>query len=507
MLKQRNEIKAGIILSYISMSLNLLLGLLLIPYMLKKLGQEEYGLYTLIGSLVGYISLFDLGVSTTVLRYVSRYRADGNKKKMEIFIGTCFFIYAVTGFIILIVGLIFIKYLDVIFASSIDSLQIGKARVMFAILIGNLGISFVGHTYPAILKAYEKFILIKEIEISKNVIRTLSIFILLSLGFDSLKIVIVDASLNILVTTFQFLYVRFSLQIPTIPRIWDKGIVKEIYRFSSYVFLSDLINQVNTRVGSFVLGIVSTTVQIAIFGLGITLTNYYSLFTSAFSGMFMPKLTKLTVKDRPMYEIEDVLIRVSRFQAKILMLIIIGFIAVGKQFLFLWAGKGYEQSYNVLILMMIAYYLPYTQTTLNTFAQVLNKHKIRNSIYGVIAIINITLMFILAKRAGAIGAAISTCITMVIGYGVFIQGYYKFGMGVNMLRFLKETYLDTIPAAIVGLGVGIFINYFSNGTWIFLFLNTVVIMIVYVLLIWFFGSSFYEKEQVRIVLTKIRLKH
>lgn len=500
----KSEIRAGFILSYVSMSVSILLGLAVTPYILKMLGQNEYGLYSLIGSLVGYISLFDLGVGTTTLRYVSRYRVEGNKQKLESFVATCFVIYIVIGVIVLIIGAILYKYLDVIFASSLDASQIGKARTMFAILIGNLGVSFFGCVYPAIMKAYEKFTIFQKIVIAKNLVRTLVVVVLLSLGFDSLGIVIADASLNILITIIQFIYVRFALKVHTAPWKWEIGSVKEIFSFSSFVFLSVLINQVNLRMGTFILGIFSNTAQIANYALGMTLATYYTQLSGALSGIFMPRLTQMTANNRPMHEVEDVLIRVSRFQVKLLALIIIGFISVGEQFIILWAGEDYKQTYKVLILMMIAYYLPYTQTTLNTLAQVLNKHKTRNCIYGATAVANIILMCILAMQCGALGAAISTCISMLIGYGVFIQMYYKKGMGVNMLRYLKETYLDTFPAAVLGLGAGIIVNRFSDGYWLYILFNITTIIVVYVIAIWFFGSSPYEKEQVRKILNGLK---
>ncbi len=506
MSKQKNEIKTGIVLSYLSMGLISLLGLAFTPYMLRKLGQNEFGLYSLIGSLVSYITLFDLGVSSTTLRYVSLYRAEGNKKKLESFVATCFMIYIVIGVIVLIVGAICFIYLDVIFANSLNALQINKAKIMFAILIGNLAVSFVGNTYPAIMKAYERFIILKEIEIGKNLIRTLILIVLLSLGFDSLGIVIVDASLNILITIIQFFYVRFIIKVNTIPRKWETGTVKEIFNFSLFVFLSEVINLVNLRMGTFVLGIVSSTVQVAIFALGMTLTIYYNQFSSAISGMFMPRLTQIIAKGCPMHEVEDMLIRVSRFQAKLLALIVIGFVAVGEQFIIIWAGSEYKHTYIVVMLMMIAYYLPYTQTTLYTLAQVLNKHGARNCIYGVTAIANVILMCFLITRGGAIEAATSTIITMLIGYGIFIQTYYNRGMGVDMLRFLKETYLDTLPAALLGLGAGIIVNRFSNGTWLYLLINVTIIIIVYAIMIWLFGSNVYEKEQLRKISYKVKVK-
>ncbi len=501
--KERNEIKIGFFLSYASMGISVILGIMFTPYILKMLGQSEYGLYSLIGAFIGYISLFDLGVGATVLRFASRYRVEGNNKKLESFIATVFVIYAIIGVVVLVLGFIIYMNLDKIFSSSLDEFQVDKARLMFGILIVSLAVSFIGHLYPAVIKAYEKFVFVKGIEICKHLIRTLAVFVLLYVGYDSLAIVIVDALLNIMISIIQFIYVQFYLRLGTLPLRFKKDIVKDVYGFSLYVFLSTLINQVNFRVGVVILGIYSDTIEIAVLALGVSLITYYIQFSDAFAGMFMHKLTLLTNKDFGIGGAEDLIIKVSRFQVKLLSLIIVGFMTVGKQFIVLWVGYEYQKTYYVVILIMLAYFLPYTQTTLNTLSQVMNKHKLRNCLYGATALANIIVMINLVEYSGAIGVAISTCVTMVIGYGVFIQLYYQRGMGVNMIRFLREVYLDTIPAVLIATLIGLLLNNVLFGSWVYIFIDILLITIVYFIGIWVFGANRYERGQIKGMILKL----
>mgnify|MGYP003613230898 CR=1 FL=1 len=78
-----NQVKTGIILSYVIIGLSNLTGLLLTPYMLRSLGKSEYGLYSLIGAFVGYLSVLDFGLGNAIVRYVAKYRAEGDKKGEE----------------------------------------------------------------------------------------------------------------------------------------------------------------------------------------------------------------------------------------------------------------------------------------------------------------------------------------------------------------------------------------------------------------------------------------
>ena len=71
-----SQIKKGALLNYTTIIVTNVVGLILTPYIISKLGNDEFGLYTLIGSLVGYISILDFGLANTIVRFVAKYRAE-----------------------------------------------------------------------------------------------------------------------------------------------------------------------------------------------------------------------------------------------------------------------------------------------------------------------------------------------------------------------------------------------------------------------------------------------
>ena len=83
-----NEVRAGVILSFLTLALTNIVALVLTPYMLRSFGQSEYGLYVLIGTLVSHLSLLDLGLGTAVVRYVAHYRAMKDRRAEENFLAT-----------------------------------------------------------------------------------------------------------------------------------------------------------------------------------------------------------------------------------------------------------------------------------------------------------------------------------------------------------------------------------------------------------------------------------
>ena len=82
--KQR---KTGALLSYVSIIVSTLVQLLYTPFLISRLGQSEYGLYSLIASIIGYLTVLDLGFGNAIIVYTSKYRAekkyDEEKNYME----------------------------------------------------------------------------------------------------------------------------------------------------------------------------------------------------------------------------------------------------------------------------------------------------------------------------------------------------------------------------------------------------------------------------------------
>ena len=77
------QVKIGAILSYLSIGINIILTLIYTPWMIEKIGQEHYGLYTLATSLISFVA-FDFGMSAAVSRFLSKYRADGDTGKIGV---------------------------------------------------------------------------------------------------------------------------------------------------------------------------------------------------------------------------------------------------------------------------------------------------------------------------------------------------------------------------------------------------------------------------------------
>ena len=103
-----NQIKAGAVLSYLSIGLSNIVGILYTPFMLRMLGQSEYGMFSLAASVVGYLTILDMGFGNAIVRYTAQYRAENKEEKQWALFGMFVLFYGIIGLITLSAGTVYI---------------------------------------------------------------------------------------------------------------------------------------------------------------------------------------------------------------------------------------------------------------------------------------------------------------------------------------------------------------------------------------------------------------
>ena len=154
-----NQIRVGIVLNYTLIVINVLVGLLYTPYMLRMMGQSEYGLYSLVASVISYLTVLDLGFGNAIVRYTAKFRAEGKQKEQYEMFGMFLIVYLVIGILALIAGLGICLNVESIFGDTMSAMELHRARIMMALLTFNLVVTFPFSVYGSIITAYERFVL------------------------------------------------------------------------------------------------------------------------------------------------------------------------------------------------------------------------------------------------------------------------------------------------------------------------------------------------------------
>ena len=502
----KNQRKIGVVLSYVVMALNMIVGLAYTPFLIRSLGQSEYGLYSIINTVISYLTVMDMGFGNTIIVYTARYINQKDKEKQDKLHGMFFVIYCIIGVIATLIGIILFFNVDALFGNTMTANELSEARIMMLILTFNLAITFPLSIFGNIIVAHEKFIASKVIKILQILLQPMMMIPLLLLGYKAVAMVVVITIANIICLLLNTIVCVKNLDVRLKFKGFDFSLLKEIFAYSFFLFLNSIIDKVNWSLGQFLLGSLVGTAATAVFAVATQLNNMYMNFSTAISGVMLPKVTKMEDSKASNKEFTDVFVKTGRVQYILMALIITGFVLFGQVFINWWAGPGYEDAYIIACILMIPVTIPLIQNIGLSILQAKNLYKYRTIIFFGIAILNVAMSIPLTKMYGGIGTAIGTAVSLILGQGIILNIYYHKKVGVNMIEFWKNILRMSIPIVFVVLfGIGLNMLIVSDSILI-LVAKIVLYTAIYGLLMWFFGMNNYEKDLIRKPVNKILAK-
>lgn len=444
-----NQVKAGAILNYVVIGLNVLLGLLYTPYMLRMLGQNEYGLYSLVASIIAYLTLLDFGFGPTVVRYTARYRAQNKVEEQYRLFGLFVLLYTAIGVVAFCLGLALYGNIDLLFDRTMTPDDLAQARIMILLLLFNLAVTFPLSVFGSVITAYENFVFQKIVIISRILLSTVVIVVLLHWGYKAIAMVVVQTVCNMLLLAANLLFCLRRLKIKIKFKRFEWSFVRELLGFSVWVFLGDLMFKFYYNTGQFVLGATNGTTAISVFAVGVTLMQMYLMFSGGISGVLLPRLTAMVAQKCSDHEIASLFVRVGRLQFYVLSLILTGFVLFGRSFVVLWAGPDYDDVYTICLLFFFSTLIPLIQNTAIVILQARNQQRYRSIILLTVGAASLFLQVILSKVYGAIGCAAAVGVANFIGQGVILNYYYHKHQHLEIDLFWKEIAKMTVAPAVL----------------------------------------------------------
>ena len=433
-----NQRRWGAVLSYVNTILTVLVGLLYTPLMLRLLGQSEYGLYSLIGSVVGYLSVLDMGLGNTLVRYTAKNRVDGTAEREAEMNGLFLMMYSVIGIITLVVGTGIYVHMDLLFGKTLDAGEMQRAQIMMVLLIFNFALSFPFSIFASILQAYEKFIFLRVSNILRVVLNPLLVLPFLYWGYGSVMMVVVSTLLNFACLFANWFYCWRYLQVKFKRGHFTQSFLREVAVYSFFIFLNAIMDKIYWGTGQFVLGIVSGTMQVAVYAIAMQFMMMFMNFSCAISGVLLPKVTMMVTNHASAKELTDLMIRIGRLQYLVVGYLFVMFLLVGEDFIRLWAGDGYIEAYPIVLLLMAAMLVPLVQNVGIAILQAMNLNRYRMTAYTVCAFIALVVSFPLANQYGGIGCAIATAGSLFISTGLIMNRYYAKKVKLDIVQFWKN---------------------------------------------------------------------
>lgn len=490
--KQR---RVGAVLSYVSLVVNAVVTFIYVPLLLTFLTTEEYGVYELIGSIIAYLSVMDMGLSTTLSRFYVKSTVSDDKERTENLLGMAFVIYLVLTLVAVCIGFVFYGSLGELFGESFSVDELELARQMMILVIINCVIVLPGNWFVAVINANERFIFARSLSIFKysaQVIATLSI-----LNFHSSALVVlgVQVFFNTAVVAMYAWYCFIRLKVRARFRRWDWRLLRAMLSFSFFILLNMLFDQVFWKTGQVVLGAVVGAAAVAVYGIACKIiTSAYMQLSTSVSSVFLPRLTAIASRTDKMDEIDGIFCKVGRLQAIIVWGVIAAFAVLGQDFITLWAGADFSDAYPATLILMVGLCISLTQNVGILILQAKNRMAFRSVIYILLAILDVLISIPVSAKFGVIGCSVVAAVLLLLGTGPVMNWYYFKYIHIDIARFYRQVLPLTIPAATSAAVTGVVTGLVSaSASWGTFAWQAVLFLASYLVTLWVVGFNSYEK--------------
>jgi len=266
-------------------------GFILVPIIIKNIGNENFGIYTIILMIGGFAELQSLGLGEATLKYVAQYHSKEDIEGVNRVLGATLTVYSVSAIIVsgLIIG--FAPFIVDWFKISPENLYAATIAMRIA------GFAFLLGTFNGALKtipeATQRYDILSKYTLVMMLLRYTAMYFIATLGGGIIGLTyLVLASSFIDIFVFSYLAKYLIKGIRCFPSFQKSGI-REVFSYGIYSFTNDLIQKASLYTDQFILGIFFSTTAVAHLTAPKDLISKAQGLTGAFGRALFPRFSSM----------------------------------------------------------------------------------------------------------------------------------------------------------------------------------------------------------------------
>ena len=489
-----SQVKIGAMVSYMALAVSILTGLLYTPWMVARIGQANYGLYTLANSLIS-IFMLDFGLGSAVSRFVSKYRAENNTEGINSIIGIIFKLYIAIDTVVLVALSVVFFLIESLYV-KLTPAEMEQFKILYLMVAGFNLVSFPFAPLNGILNAFEKFGQLKACDLFSK-LSTVA-FVVIALNYSQSVTLVVGANIasQLMTILAKLIIVKVSVPIKVNFKVNSKELYKTLFGFTVWTTIISVMQRFTHSFAPSVLAMTSSSIEIAVYSPAVTLEGYFYLLGTAVNGLFLPRVSRF-IAEKKEEKILPLMTKVGRYQMLFLGLVFTGFLCVGSDFMVLWMGPEYAKTYYCAAIILFPTLVGATMQIANT--TVIAKNLIHYQAKFMIAsgVIGLAVSYVASIFLGSIGVCLGTTIT-ALANTAFMNYVYKKKAGINIFEFYKKCYVKAIPCFLITILACInLVKLVTLGGWRGLIIKAAVICLVFAIV--FFVGYFSREEKKKLL--------
>ncbi len=428
--------------SWFSLGFDVLVGLFLSPFLLHWLGDAAFGIWVLIFSITGYYGLFDLGIRSSVVRYVSKFTATDDIEDLAKLVNTSLFTYSSIGALSLLVTAVLSVYVDHIF--KIPPEFHSTARWLLLMVGASVGLGFPLGVVGGYLDGLQRFYVNNWANIAGDIARLVLIIVAVRHGRGLLTVAAITVLLPLLLSAIRGVIAYRILPVPFGLKYVDRATFRTMANYSGVTLIIMLATQLKFKTDNIVIGTMISAAAVTYFSIGARIVSYAQQVVMALAQNFLP-LASQSEATGNMDRLRKVFLAGNRVCAFTAFPITATLLILGKSVIEVWVGKRYvATSYAVLVILILPATLMWAQAASGRVLFGISKHRTWAFVTLGEGIVNVILSVVLVRHYGIIGDALGTAIPLTCTMLFFMPVHLCRQLDIRMRTFVREAY--TLPA-------------------------------------------------------------
>ncbi len=443
--------------SWFALGVNIFVGILLSPYILHHLGDEAFGLWVLIFSITGYYGLFDLGIRSSIVRYVATFSATNDQAELDRLISTSLFTYAGIGAIAMLVTVAGSYYVASIFRISADFLH--NARSLFLIVGSAVALGFPLGISGGILEGLQRFYLLNFTNICATMTRALLIVLALRHGHGLLSVALITVSMPLVSGLVNAIVVLRILPLHLSIKNINPAALRRIATYSSSTLIIIVAARLRFKTDAMVIGTFLSSAAITYFTIGSRLVDYAGEVVSGLAQVFVP-MSSQSDATGDLAGLRKIFIAGNRACALIIFPMAAILIILGKSVIEAWVGRRYiGDSYPVLLVLVIPSTLLWAQGASARILFGMAKHKTLAIVTLLEGSANLFLSIFLVRRFGILGDAAGTAIPLACTALFFLPRHLCRVLKLRVAVYFREAFLLPLTLCVPLIAILLFMRH------------------------------------------------
>lgn len=421
--------------------------LILTPYIIGHIGIERFGIWALVSVLTGYFGLLDFGIGTSFLKYISEFNAKKNYTSLNKLINTGIIFYLIFAIFITILGFIFIDSL--LFMLNLSQEMNSEARFVFLLGLIIFGLSNVLSPFGAIQGGLQRMDITNKISIAVSIPLIVGTIYFLESGYGLSGLMINNAIVfgisNILNIIIAF---KILPELKLNPLLFSKEMFKKLFKFGYKMQVSKLGGLITFQIDKLLIGYFLNVGLVGFYQLGSSITQATRRFPLILVSALIPAASELdAINDHD--KVYKMYKRTSKYLAIVSFPLTTFIIITAPLIMLTWMGSGYERSVLVIQLLAIGYFANLMGGVASSVGAGIGKPEYDMQSTLILSFLNLVLSTILIIKIGFVGAVIGTTVSLSLAALYLLVIFHKCHFKKSFSKFAKEIYTLPLTCTII----------------------------------------------------------